>query len=334
MHLKWAEKSIKCEDNTMKIVILDGYTLNPGDNPWDGFQEFGETEIYDRTNTEQVVERAKGADIIALNKVKITDAILEQLPDLKCVLVMATGYDCIDINAAASRKITVSNVPVYGTESVAEFVFALVLELSRHPALHHQSVKNGEWTQNPDWCYWKKPLIELKGKTLGIIGFGRIGRKVGEIGYVFGMKVLANDINQINEPKYTEFSWATIEEVFENSDYISLHCNQTEHNYKFVNGALLQKMKKNSFLINTSRGGLIDEADLAKALNTESIAGAALDVVGREPIVPDNPLLEAKNIILTPHISWATLEARKRLMRICLQNLKAFLEGHPENVVN
>ena len=318
----------------MRIVILDGYTLNPGDNPWDGFHALGETAIYDRTRPDQVVERAKGAQVIALNKVQITENILKQLPDLECILVLATGYDCIDMEAVASRKIVVSNVPVYGTESVAEFVFALILELSRHPSFHDQSVKKGEWSENPDWCYWKKPLIELKGKTIGIIGFGRIGRKVGEIANAFGMEVLANDVNAVNRPNYEAFAWANIEDVFKNSDYITLHCNQTSQNYRFVNARLLQQMKTNAYIINTSRGGLIKESDLANALNSSSIAGAAVDVVDVEPISPDNPLLKARNTIITPHISWATLEARKRLMAICVKNLKAFLSGQPENMVN
>ena len=318
----------------MKIVILDGYTLNPGDNPWDGLYKLGETVVYDRTTPDQVIARAMGAEVVAVNKVQITEDILKQLPDLRCILVLATGYDCVDLDAASSRSIVVSNVPVYGTESVAEFVFALILELSRHPALHNKSVNEGEWSENPDWCYWKKPLIEIKGKTIGIIGFGRIGRKVGELANAFGMEVLANDINAINNPKYAKFSWATIEEVFDNSDYITLHCNQTEQNYKFVNYHLLDRMKRSAYLINTSRGGLVEEADLASALNTTSIAGAAVDVVSVEPILQDNPLLNAKNIIITPHISWATLEARTRLMDIVVQNLKAYIGEQPQNVVN
>ncbi len=318
----------------MKIVILDGYTLNPGDNPWDEFHKLGETVIYDRSSPDQVVARAGGAEIVAVNKVQITNEILKQLPALKCILVLATGYDCVDLRAAAARNIVVSNVPVYGTESVAEFVFALILELSRHPALHNKSVARGEWSENPDWCYWKKPLVELKGKTIGIIGFGRIGRKVSEIANAFGMEVLANDVSVISAPGYVHFSSENREKIFENSDYITLHCNQTEHNYKFVNAHLLQRMKKSAYFINTSRGGLVEEADLAHALNTEAIAGAAVDVVSVEPISPDNPLLKAKNILITPHISWATLEARTRLMKISVQNLKAYMEGQPQNVVN
>lgn len=318
----------------MKIVILDGYTLNPGDNPWDEFHKLGETVVYDRSTPDHIVARARGAEIVAVNKVQITEDILKQLPDVKCILVLATGYDCVDLKAAASRNVVVSNVPVYGTESVAEFVFSLILELSRHPAFHDKSVKRGEWTTNPDWCYWKKPLTELKGKSLGIIGFGRIGRRVGEIANSFGMEVLAYDVKVINSPKYANFSWATLEEIFDNSDYITLHCNQTEHNYRFVNSHLLERMKRGAYLINTSRGGLVEETDLAHALNTESIAGAAVDVVSVEPILQDNPLLKAKNIIITPHISWATREARTRLMEISVQNLKAYIGGRPQNVVN
>ncbi len=318
----------------MKIVILDGYTLNPGDISWDEIQSLGDVTIYDRTNPEQVVERAKEAAVIAVNKVQITDHILNGLPDLKCILVLATGYDCIDIEAAASRSITVSNVPIYGTDSVAEFVMAFILELSRHPALHNVAVKNGEWFTSPDWCFWKKPLTELSGKTVGIIGFGRIGRRVGEIANSFKMKVVANDIYQNDAPAYTPFSWASIDDIFTLSDYITLHCNQTEENKKFINKQLLYKMKKNAFLINTSRGGLINELDLSIALNSNHIAGAALDVVSIEPIRKDNPLLKSKNIFLTPHISWATKEARQRLMNITVENLKAFIAGHPQNILN
>jgi glycerate dehydrogenase len=318
----------------MKLVVLDGYTLNPGDNPWTGFHELADTIIYERTAPEDVVERAEGAQVIAINKVQITKEILKDLPKLECILVLATGFDCLDIEAATARNVIVSNVPVYGTDSVAEFVFALILELSRQPALHYQSVKDGEWTAHPDWCYWKKPLVELNGKTLGIIGFGRIGRRVGELAIAFGMEVMANDIIMVDGPEIARFSWASIEEVFDKSDYVTLHCNQTEQNLRFVNRRLIQRMKTTSYLINTSRGGLIDERDLATALNDGSIAGAAADVVGIEPILPDNPLLEAQNIIITPHISWATLEARKRLMQISVQNLKAFIDGRPENVVN
>lgn len=318
----------------MKIVILDGYTLNPGDISWNEIQSLGDTKIYDRTNPDQVVERAKGAKVIAINKVQITDHILENLPDLQCILVLATGYDCVDIKAATSRNIIVCNVPIYGTDSVAEYVMAFILELSRYPALHDIAVKNGEWITSPDWCFWKKPLTELSGKTIGIIGFGRIGRRVGELSNSFKMNVLANDIYQKDAPAYTPFSWASIDDIFKFSDYITLHCNQTEENRKFINKDLLKKMKESAFLINTSRGGLIDEFDLANSLNSNEIAGAALDVVSVEPIRKDNPLLQSKNIFITPHIAWATKEARQRLMNITVENLKAFIAGHPQNVIN
>ena len=318
----------------MKIVILDGYTLNPGDITWDEFKSMGDVTIYDRTTPEEVVERANRAEVIAVNKVQITEDILNDLPDLKCILVLATGYDCVDIKSAASRKIAVCNVPIYGTDSVAEFVMALILEMSRHPYLHNNAVKNGDWTSSPDWCFWKQPLIELSDKTIGIIGFGRIGRRVGELANAFKMRVMAHDIYHGNEPAYKSFSWASMDEIFESSDYITLHCNQTEDNKGFINKQVIGKMKNTAFLINTSRGGLITEHDLATALNSNLIAGAAIDVVSMEPIREDNPLLNAKNIILTPHIAWATREARQRLMKIVAENLAAFLKGHPQNVVN
>lgn len=317
----------------MKIVILDGYTLNPGDLSWDHFSAYGELTIYNRTNPEQVVERAKDAQIIVLNKVSITAKMLEHLPHLKCILVLATGYDCVDVAEASSKGIVVSNVPIYGTESVAQFVMALILELSRQPALHDACVKRGEWMTSPDWCFWKKPLIELSEKNIGIVGFGRIGRRVGELAHAFKMNILANDIYEDNPPSYREFSWVTLEEIFKFSDYITLHCNQTRENIELVNADLIRHMKKSAFLINTSRGGLIKEKDLAAALDSEFIAGAAVDVVSTEPINANNPLLKAKNIIITPHISWATLEARQRLMTISAENLKAFIDGHPKNIV-
>lgn len=318
----------------MRIVVLDGYTLNPGDNPWDELRRFGELIIYDRTETSQVVQRAQGAEIILTNKTPIRREAIERLPALRFISVLATGYDIVDVAAAAERGIPVSNVPVYGTDTVAEHVFALLLELARRPALHDSAVKAGEWWSQPDWCFWKVPLLELSGRTMGIVGFGRIGRRVGEIAHAFGMRVVANDPNPGEDPPYRPFEWLSLEELFSQSDFISLHCYQTPENAGFVNMALLRRMKPTAFLINTSRGGLVNEEDLAQALRMGVLAGAAVDVVSQEPIRPDNPLLKAPNTIITPHIAWATLEARRRLMHTTLENLRAFVSGRPQNVVN
>jgi glycerate dehydrogenase len=321
-------------DYLMKIVVLDGYTLNPGDNPWDEIGAMGSLSVYDRTNGADILERTLDADIIITNKAPVRRHVIERLPGLKLIAVSATGYDVVDIEAASEREIPVCNVPEYGTETVAQYVFALVLELSRQPALHDAAVKAGEWGLQPDWSFWKKPLLELAGRTMGIVGFGRIGRRVGELAHAFKMKVVAYDPLLLEDPPYRPFAWGSIESVFSRSDFISLNCNQTAENTGFVNWRLLDLMKKSAFLINTSRGGLINELDLAAALNDERIAGAALDVVSIEPIQPDNPLLNAKNILLTPHIAWATLDSRRRLMKETVENVKAFLRGVPRNVVN
>ena len=318
----------------MKIVVLDGYTLNPGDNPWDSMSALGELTVYDRTNGNDIIERSKDADIVITNKVPIRRQDMEQLPDLKLIAVSATGYDVVDAEAAGERGIPVCNVPVYGTETVAQYVFALVLELARQPALHDAAVKQGEWSAQPDWSFWKKALIELAGKTMGIIGFGRIGRRVGELANAFKMDVIAYDPFQGDDPPLSSFAWKSLEDIFSLSDFISINCNQCLENTGFIDRNLLDRMKRSAFLINASRGGLINETDLAAALNEERIAGAALDVVSKEPIEPVNPLLHAKNVILTPHIAWATLDARRRLMNETVENVKVFLDGKPRNVVN
>ena len=318
----------------MNIVVIDGHTLNPGDNPWDEISAMGNLAVYARTDPSQLMERIAAADIVIANKAPVRREAIEGLPDLKFIAVSATGYDIIDIDAAGERGIPVSNVPVYGTETVAQYVFALTLELARQVGLHDAAVKNGEWGAQPDWCFWKKPMFELAGKTMGIIGFGRIGRRIGELAHAFQMGVAAHDPFPGESPSYTPFSRLSLEEVFSKSDVVSLNCNQTKDNVGFVNRDLIGLMKKNAFLINTSRGGLINESDLAEALNEERIAGAALDVVSEEPIRPDNPLLHARNIILTPHIAWATRAARGRLLRETAANVRAFLSGAPQNVVN
>ena len=318
----------------MRIVVLDGYTLNPGDNPWDKVAALGAFTVYDRTPKEQIVERAEDADIVLTNKTPLSAETLEQLPDLKFIAVLATGYNVVDVGAARERGIPVSNVPVYGTDAVAQFVFALLLELCHHVAAHDASVKNGDWSNSADFCYWNTPLIELAGKRMGLVGFGRIGRRVGELAHAFGMEVLAHDVQPGEPPDYAPFEWRSIDEVFAEADVVSLHCPQTPENAGFVNGALLGRMQPHAFFINTARGGLVNEKDLAEPLSKGTIAGAAVDVVSSEPIVPDNPLLKAKNILITPHIAWATLAARQRLMHTTAENIAAFIEGAPVNVVN
>jgi len=320
--------------NIMRIVVLDGYTLNPGDNSWDGLAKLGDLKVYDRTPADQIVARAKDADVVLTNKTPLSRQTIAELPKLKFVGVLATGFNVVDIQAAKERKIPVSNIPEYGTDAVAQFTFALILELCHHVGLHDQSVKAGEWQNNVDWCYWKSPLIELAHRTIGIVGFGRIGRRVGDIAHAMGMKVLAFDTYHGNSPTYAPFAWAEKDELFAQADVVSLHCPLTPENTGMINRKLLGTMKKSAFLINASRGGLVTENDLAEALNNGVIAGAALDVVSTEPIKGDNPLLKAKNCILTPHIAWGALEARKRLTATSVENVAAFIKGKPINVVN
>jgi glycerate dehydrogenase len=315
-----------------KIVVLDGYTLNPGDNPWTELSELGELVVYDRTSPQEILQRVKDAEIILTNKTRLDKRAIEEAGNLKFIAVLATGYDVVDIQAAGRRGIPVSNVPEYGTNTVAEHTFALVLELARRPALHDSAIRAGEWKE--DWCFWKVPLVELAGKTMGIVGFGRIGRRVGQIANAFGMEVIAYDVQRSNEPDYRPFRWVSLEELFSISDFVSLHCNQTEENKGFVNMELLKRMKPTAFLINTSRGGLVKEEDLARALEEGIIAGAALDVFPKEPLDRESPLFGAPNLVMTPHLAWATLGARKRLMRTTVENVKAFLRGNPRNVVN
>ncbi|HQM48252.1 MAG TPA: D-2-hydroxyacid dehydrogenase [Candidatus Hydrogenedentes bacterium] len=318
----------------MRIVVLDGYTLNPGDNPWDEVAALGELTVYDRTPRDRIVERARDAAIILTNKTPLSAETLGMLPNLEFITVLATGYNVVDVAAARARGIPVSNVPVYGTESVAQFVFALVLELCHHVAAHSASVERGDWSNSADFCYWNTPLIELAGKRMGIIGFGRIGRRAGELAHAFGMEVLASDVSPGRDPAYAPFAWRSIEEVFAEADIVTLHCPQTPENAGFVNAALLGRMQRHAFFINTARGGLVNETDLADALNRGAIAGAAVDVVSSEPIAPGNPLAGARNCLITPHIAWATLAARRRLMKTTAENIAGFIQGTPINVVN
>jgi len=316
----------------MKIVVLDGYTMNPGDNPWDEVAKLGEFVCHDRTSGELILERAKDADVLLTNKTLLMADTLARLPRLKFISVLATGYNVVDVKAARARGIAVSNVPIYGTDAVAEYVFALLLNFYRQPQMHSDLIKQGEWARR-EWCFWNTPLTEVAGQTIGIVGFGRIGRRVGEIASAFKMKILANDVVRANPPPYA-FEWREVPELFAESDVVTLHCNLTAENTGMVNKSLLGRMKPAAYLINTSRGPLVKDADLAEALQQHKIAGAALDVVTTEPIPADNPLLKAPNLTITPHVAWAALASRRRLMKITAENVAAFIAGKPIHVVN
>jgi glycerate dehydrogenase len=316
------------------IVVLDGYALNPGDLSWNGLRKLGEVQIYERTPEEWIVERAGAADIILTNKTRLTAATLDKLTGLRYIGALATGYDVIDVQAARGRGITVTNVPTYGTESVAQFTIALLLELCQHVGVHNQAVQGGAWLQSPDWTFWRTPLVELYGKTMGIVGFGRIGRQVGKVVQALGMRVIASDAVRENAPDWPGFGWLDVDGLMQEADVVSLHCPLTPQTQGMVNASRLSRMKPNAFLLNTSRGPLVVESDLASALNERWLAGAALDVLAVEPPHPANPLFQARNCIITPHIAWATKEARIRLLDAAVGNLAAFLEGRPQNVVS
>ena len=318
----------------MRIVILDGFTLGQGRDVWGSIASQGELILHDRTPADQIVDRLRDAEVALTNKVPLRQETLDRLPALKYIAVMATGYNIVDVDAARRRGIPVSNVPEYGTDSVAQMTFALLLELCHHAGDHDRAVKEGAWSASPDWCFWRHPLVELSGLTMGIVGFGRIGRKVGEIAHAFGMKVLAAARSRSAAPSNPSFAWKTVPEIFEEADIVSLHCPETPETKGFVTSALLSRMKRSAFLINTSRGSLIDEPSLAAALDQGVLAGAAVDVVSQEPIRPENPLLKARNCLLTPHLAWATEAARRRLIAETAGNLAAFREGRPRNVVN
>jgi glycerate dehydrogenase len=316
----------------MKIVVLDAFAMNPGDLNWDALKTLGQTEIYDRSSLEETEKRISDAEIVLTNKAVLTKEMIEAAPKLKYIGVMATGYNIVDITAAHTRNIIVTNVPSYSTASVAQLTFAFILELSNHTALYAESVRRGDWIKSKDFSYQLKPVMELQNKTLGIIGFGQIGKAVAKIALAFGMKVIASHKHPERD-RTQGVTFVDEKTCFRESDIISLHCPLNEKNFQFVNKELLATMKPASFLVNTSRGGLINEPDLAEALNKGIIAGAALDVLSTEPPSADNPLLHAKNCLITPHIGWATFEARSRLMEVIVNNIKAFLEGHPENEV-
>ena len=318
----------------MKIVVLDGYTLNPGDLSWEGFESLGEVQVYNRTPAEKTVERIGDAPVILTNKTAITKEILDQCPAIRYIGVLATGYNVVDVKAAAQKGIVVTNIPSYGTDAVAQYAFALLLELCHHVGLHDESVKAGEWENCQDFCYWKTPLMELAGKTLGLIGFGRIGQTTGAIAQAMGMKVLAYDRYQRTEMENENCHYVSLEQLLAASDVISLHCPLLPETKGVINRDTISRMKDGVLIINTSRGDLVVEKDLAEALISGKVAGAAADVVSTEPIRGDNPLLKAPNMIITPHMAWGAKESRGRLMNQAVENLKAFLSGNPVNTVS
>ncbi|MBD0367498.1 MAG: D-2-hydroxyacid dehydrogenase [Flavisolibacter sp.] len=318
----------------MKIVVLDGYTLNPGDLSWDGLKQFGDVTIYDRTPADKVVERADGAEIVFTNKTPVGEDALNQLPDLKFIGVLATGFNIVNTDVAKQRGVLVANVPGYGTTSVVQMTFALLLELCLHVQRHSDVVMEGKWARSADWCFWDYPLVELAGKTIGIIGFGRIGRQVGDVATAFGMNIIGNSRTQSDQSHRNNFRWADVPQLLEESDVVSIHCPLFPETKGLINKESLQRMKKSAFLLNTSRGPIIVDEDLADALNNEVIACAGIDVLSVEPPSKENTLFKSKNCIITPHIAWATKEARERLMKTTVHNLAAFLNGNPVNVVN
>ncbi|MFM2176161.1 MAG: hypothetical protein RL015_259 [Verrucomicrobiota bacterium] len=316
----------------MKIVLLDAYTANPGDVSWSPLESIASCEIHPRTPLAETVSRCADAEIVITNKAVLNREIIEALPKLKYIGVTATGYNIVDVAAAKERGITVTNVPGYSSPAVAQLVFSLILELTNNVGHHAQTVREGRWVACPDFCYWDHPIIELSGRTLGIIGYGDIGSSVAKIAVAFGMKVLASK-RDWKTPPPDGVTPASIDEVFQNSDVISLHCPLTDATKHLVGEHTLSLMKPTAFIINTGRGPLVDESALAQALNTGRIAGAGLDVLSVEPPKADNPVLTAKNCLITPHIGWASREARVRLIDIVASNLQAFLEGKPVNVV-
>ena len=318
----------------MKIVSLDGAALNPGDLSWDCFEEFGEVTVYPRTNTpEETAERMKDADIVLLNKVPVTEAILEACPSVKLICCLATGYNVVDIEAAKVRGIPVCNVPAYSTQAVAQFTFGLLLELCHRIGHHDRLVHEGAWEACPNFCFWDTPQMELAGKTLGVIGFGRIGQAVGAIGKAMGMKVLAYSRSRKSEAEAIG-EYVDLDTLLRQSDVISLHCPLFPETTGLINDETIAKMKDGAILLNTSRGAVIDEAAVARALKTGKLKGAAMDVVSEEPIKADNPLLQAPNCIITPHMAWAPIETRQRILDITMQSIRGYLNGSPVNVVN
>jgi len=317
----------------MKIVILDGYALNPGDLSWDCLRQFGSVTVYDRTPSDLAAERIGDAEIVLTNKTPITEELLTLCPGVRLICVLATGYNVVDCEAARRRGIPVCNVPAYGTNSVAQFTFALLLEICNRVGLHSDSVHNGEWINSPDFCYWKTPQVELAGKTLGIIGFGRIGRAVGTIAKAMGMEVIA--YNRSRHPEGEAIAeYVELDALLQRADIISLHCPLTAENTGLINRNTITKMKDGAILLNTARGPLLNEADVAAALQSGKLRAAAVDVVTQEPILNDNPLLTAPNCIITPHMAWSPIESRQRILDCTVASISGFLAGKPVNTVN
>jgi glycerate dehydrogenase len=322
-------------DKKMKIVMLDAFTTNPGDLDWSFLNDFGEVTIYDRTPGDLIYERVKDADIIVTNKTPLDKDMLSRLPLLKFIALLSTGYNVVDCEYAREIGVPVSNIPTYSTSAVAQLTFSFILEFTNAVAVHSASVHNGEWENCKDFCYWKTPLTELEGKTLGIIGFGKIGQAVADIAQGFGMNVVAVSGHETDQSKRNNFKWASsLDELLSVSDFVTLHCPLTKETMGMVDGEFISKMKRGAVLINTSRGPVLNEQAVADALNSGYLAGAGVDVLSTEPPKPDNPLLKAKNCLITPHIAWAGYETRKRLVNVFKGNIKAFLNGNPINVVN
>ena len=319
----------------MKLVITDGYCENPGDLSWDVLRQFGELVIYDRTedDEERIIERIGDADVVLINKVPISARVMDACPNLKLIAIFATGYNVVDVEAARERGIPVCNVPAYGTDAVGEFAMALLLEICHRVGHHADAVKEGRWESCPDFCFWDYPLMDLKGKTIGIIGFGRIGRTTGKLAKAFGMNVLATGSRPVPEGEEIA-QYVDLDTVLSQSDVIALHCPLLPDTKDVICKENIEKMKDGVIIINNARGGCVVEQDLADALNSGKVAAAGLDVVSTEPISGDNPLLKAKNCIITPHISWASKECRQRILDTTVENLKAFVDGNPINVVN
>ncbi len=316
----------------MKIVILDAYAANPGDLSWDEFAALGDLTVYDRTAQEDAATRIGDAEVVFINKVRLTDEIFAACPNLKLVSILATGYNIVDLAAAKRRGITVCNVPGYSTRAVVQMTFALLLEICQQVGLHSGAVHTGRWQTCPDFCFWDRPLIELDGKTMGIVGYGAIGSAVGTVAQALGMKLLVTARHEKPVPEGARF--VSLPELLAQSDVVSLHCPQTAENARMIDAGALAQMKDGAILLNTARGGLLDEQAVADALRSGKLLAAGMDVVSAEPIRADNPLLTAPNCFLTPHIAWAPLETRRRLQAISAENLRAFLAGKPQNVVN
>ena len=317
----------------MNIVVLDGYAANPGDLSWEPFRQFGELTVYPRTAAEDVIARASKADIILTNKVQFPREVLQQLPQLKLIAILATGYNTVDCEAARQLGIAVANIPAYSTESVVQMVFAHLLNVCLRVEHYANDVRKGRWSNNSDFCYWDTPLLELAGKTLGIYGLGNIGRRVAEVANAFGLRVIAHTSKaQEDLPAY--ITKVDFKKLLQQSDVLTLHCPLTKDTHHLINGETLQLMQPTAILINTGRGPLVDEFEVAEALKTGCLKAYCADVMGNEPPAADNPLLQVPNAFITPHIAWATFEARQRLMQIALENVKAFINGTPQNVVN